>query len=167
MRVRRLWLALVICLIPNAAGAHLHKADLYAGAGLSRGSTLGGVQQTIAITFPALTKLSILGDFSVYLGSREDSEVTRLAFMTGFRFTHPLTSTHLTFAQFLTGGLRDQVGATESTDPAVAFGAGYEWNPEGEESSFAARFQIEYVVSSGADFPRASAGLVYRFRKSQ
>ena len=168
MSARRLWLAMVILLVPVAADAHLHKADLYAGGSLARGSTLGGIQETISITLPNLSPLSILGDLSFHFGSREDEDVSRFAFMTGLRWMLAVRgdNRHLAYGQFLVGGVHDQVGMlATTTEPAVALGGGYEFDPNGEESRFAARFQIEYVVSGGEDFPRASAGIVYRFRR--
>ena len=172
MRVRRPWLVVVMLLVPAVAGAHGHKADFYAAASRTTGSSLWGPQTTLSITSPIPTSLdmSILGDFSAHVGEENSVDMTRLAFMIGTRWTASIRGNdkHLGYGQVLGGGVHDHVGGTDATHRALAFGAGYEFDPEGEDSAFAVRFQIEYVkvFGGGEDFPRTSVGIVYRVRRN-
>jgi hypothetical protein len=169
MRIRGAWLAGALLLAPGAALGHDHKADFFAGASFARGSELWGIHETLAIALPDARELSILGDLSIHKGEHEGDDATRIAFMGGIRWTMPATRSHshLAFGQILAGGAHDHFGAADRTDPSIAIGAGYEFDPDGDDSALAARVQIEYVyVFSGGDgFPRVSGGIVYRVRR--
>jgi hypothetical protein len=170
MRVRRPWFLAVFLLIPTAAQAHGHRADFYAAVSVAKGSTLWGTQQTLGLTSPRPRShdMSIVGDLGVYKGTDSDLDVTRITFMGGVRWWGPGTAgyKHRAYGQILAGGVHDHRGEEDATDPALAFGIGYEFNPHGEErdSGLAARAQIDYVkvFQDGESFPRFSAGIVYR-----
>ena len=167
MRFRRLPIVVVVLLlVPTVARAHDHTADFFSAFCYAYDSNLFGVQQALSVTSPkpGNKDLSIVFDTSVHMGKHEGDSRTRVLIMGGVRYT--LTQLldpdrHLVTAHFLAGGMRDG-GAVTTADPAVAFGGGYEYLKNGTATGLGFRFQFDYVVSGGQDFPRFSGGIVYR-----
>jgi hypothetical protein len=175
MRVRRPCLVLLTLLIPVAASADDHFADLYGGVSFAHGSVLIGPQVTFARTVktPLDKLISVVADFSTQTGSEDDLDQKRLGFMGGVRFTFPPShhSKHVPFVQTLVGGVNTDdetaVPTEDGTDVAFALGFGYEFVPNRdsrtEEAAWAVRVQAERVfVNSVGDFWRFSSGVVFR-----
>ena len=171
MRLHRpVVLAVVLSvLLPSAARAHDHTADFCGAFSFASASKLFGLHETLAFTTPALDEdLAIVTDLSIHIGEHDDEDLTRLTFLGGIRYTPTGMRKFNNVVHFhlLVGGVHD--GAAEgSNEPALAFGAGYEFLAQRNAypGGWAFRVQGDYVVSGGEDFPRFSAGIVYRMKK--
>lgn len=172
MRIRRTGLLILgLLLVPVTAHATGHNADASTSLSVAGGSTLLGFHETLGLTLPkpGVKEYSILGDFSVYVGSHDNNDLTRLTFMTGLRSMIPHT-TQKVFVYGLIGGVHTNGQAENGTDFALALGAGYEptlFGSRSSEAGWALRFQVDRVFRPGdpSDFFRASAGIVHRFKK--
>lgn len=167
------WLALAAVLVPTAAGADDHRADVYGGFSFSHGSKLWGLHESYAVTVLPPSDLSLAGDLSVHFGSQGGNDVTRVTYLFGPRWTLDTRATkHKVLAHVLLGGVYTNNGTPDTKDFAVAFGGGWEFisRPAAAGTSsegLGFRVQADYVVTAGDndDFPRVSAGIMYRFRK--
>ena len=174
MRIRRLWLVLVLLLVPTAARAHDHFADVCFGVSLAHESILVGPFATVSKTFKTSTdsklrNVSLIGDLSTHWGSHDDIDVRRVFFMGGLRYTFAGEShqKHLPFVEVLLGGAHndDDDGSDADADPALAIGAGYEHVMSGSPGGWGIRVQGGYIVRPGDITPRISVGFVKRFKK--
>lgn len=163
MPIRRLWIVLVLVFLPAAAYADDHRAFFF-GGGYEKGSSLWGIHGTFDASFTGVSRvLSSIADVSIHSGSG----VTRRSFMTGLRLA--LATSDSEHA----GGVHALVGVVNSndglgTDSAVALGASWEYVPNRStrgSRNWGVRVQADYVMRfDGADdFPRVSAGLLYRW----
>lgn len=170
MRVGRPCLTLIALLIPASLCADDHRADRFGGLSYGRGSRLLGVHFTDAVTFPRMAdyNVSFLGDVSVLFGSESGSDVTRLTYAGGIRWTiaedPKQQPKFLPFVQGFFGGVYNHA-LTRDNDVALGLGAGFDYVPDrgGDRQAWAIRVQADYFITGGEDFPRVSAGLVYRF----
>lgn len=173
----RPWLTLAALLIVTApVQADDHRADLYWGFSYAEGSQLWGLHQSAAWQSSlADRRLSLVGDLSVHVGSRDGSDATRVTYLVGPRYTVRVEGTpqkvHL---YFLGGGVRTTDGTEEGANRrALAFGAAWEIFPSEflgnkreslEDRKWGFHLQADYVVTSGDDFPRISGGITFRFQ---
>ena len=173
--MRRFCLLVLVLLIPASARAHFHKADAYAAVSVASGSTLVGLHATLGVPVPAgpetgqpvkadirIRNLSVVGDVSVHWGS---DDVTQVNFLGGLRHTFSSSTDQrsLPFVHVLLGGVRTSRAGASDTDPAVAFGAGFEHMLGDVDSGWGFRAQLDYIVRPGDVAPRFSAGVVKRF----
>jgi hypothetical protein len=170
MRLRHGWLALAFALVPIAAHAHGHTADVFAAFRYADGSSLRGGRATYAYVIPrsepdAVRFWSLVGDVGFLFGEHDGVDVGQVALSGGIRATYARSTTaaHLPFAQLLLGGLHTQDGLLNPTDFALDIGLGYEWAPVARPVSV--RIQFDYVRSGGQNFPGFSVGIVHRFKK--
>ncbi len=173
MRVRPYWFALALgmTLIPTAARAHGHTADVFGGLCFASGSTLSGARETYALVLKrqdpnAVRYWSlILGDIGLHFGEHDGVDVAQIAGTVGIRGTYARStmSEHLPFAQVLIGALHSQDGVRNPTDFAFGLGLGYEWAPAQKAVAF--RVQFDYLRGLGENFPGLSIGIVHRFKK--
>jgi hypothetical protein len=172
LRIRRSWLAVVLMLLlqPTLARAHDHTADLFGAFSFARASNLWGLHESLALTLPSPSNrdLSLVADLSLHIGTHDDKDLTRVTFLGGFRYTLSgrRLLKHLVSFHALAGGVHDG-GPASGTEPALALGGGYEYLPRGSESAagWGFRVQGDYVISGGENFPRLSAGIVYRIKE--
>ena len=171
MLSRRLWLVVVVMLIPTAGRAHDHNADYFLAGSYAKGSNIWGLHQAFAKTIkPGDYDWSVVGDLGFHFGSHDGSGVTRIAFVGGVRYTfpgNPKVHKNRLSLHALGGGVRTHEGAESDTDPALVLGAGYEFLPRGHMSAagWAFRIQGDYVVNDRESFPRVSLGFVHRFQR--
>jgi hypothetical protein len=170
MRLRHGWLALMFALVPIAAHAHGHTADVYAAFRYADGSSLRGGRATYAFVIPradadAVRFWSLVGDLGFLFGEHDGLDVGQVSLGGGVRATYARSTTaeHLPFAQLLLGSLHSQDGLFNPTDFALDLAFGYEWAPVQKPVAF--RIQFDYVRSGGQNFPGLSVGIVHRFKK--
>ena len=65
---------------------------------------------------------------------------------------------------FLAGTVHDSDGPQEGAEPTLALGGAFDYLPSGDPttSKVGLRFQVDYVINGGDNFPRFSFGLVLR-----
>jgi hypothetical protein len=171
MRVRRLWLVVVVLLIPTAGRAHDHKADFFGAFSLAKGSTSKGAHEVLAVSLPMLDHdLSVLFDSSFHVGSENGQRLTRIGYMIGARYTFPgQPDVHKNrfSVHGLVGGVRSHADAQVDNDPAIAVGGGWEFVLRGDKAAagWAYRLQADYVFRSDDDFLRLSGGIAYLFKR--
>jgi hypothetical protein len=167
MRIGRLWIVVVVLLLmPATARAHDHTADFFGGVCYANASKLFGPHVSVAITIPTLLErdLSVVGDLATFIGTHDEQELTRVTSMVGIRYTPTgmRLSKHLAAFHFLIGSVRDG-GLDSSTKWASSVGGSWEYlRNDKSAAGFAFRAQGDYVISGGENFPRFSAGIVYR-----
>ena len=173
MRVGRPCLTLIALLIPASLCADDHRADRFGGLSYGRGSSLFGIHLTDAVTFPGMRDydISFFGDLSALFGSESGNRATRVTYTGGIRWTiaddvedPKQQPKFLPFVQGSLGGVYNHV-LTSENDLALGLGAGFDYVPDraGTRKAWAIRVQADYFITGGEDFPRVSAGLVYRF----
>ncbi|MGH9386289.1 MAG: hypothetical protein ACRD2N_18595 [Vicinamibacterales bacterium] len=169
MRIRRLWLVVVVLFMPTAARAHDHTADFFGGFSYADASKLWGFHTQLGTTLPWLDyDLSAVGDLTIHVGTHDRADLTRVTFLGGLRYTPTKTRLLKNVVSFhaLLGGVHD-ADADSSNDLALAVGVGWEYLPKGKDSAagWGVKVQADYAFSQGESFPRVSAGVVYRIKK--
>jgi hypothetical protein len=167
MRIRLRWLVVVVLLlVPSAVRAHDHTADVFFSIwSYEHASNLFGLQGAYALTIPDVPHLSLVGDLAFHQGSHDDNDVTQTTYMGGIRYMFAEGHTkHVPFAHVLVGVARRSGDLPSDTDLALAVGGGYEYLPNGDQSSggWGIRLTADYIAG-GEGFPRVSAGFVFRF----
>jgi hypothetical protein len=172
MRLRRPWLVGILLLVPTAAFGHDHKADAFFGQSFAFGSLFIGSHETLAVPIEINDdrRLSFFVDLTVYKGSEDDERATRVLYMGGARWSHalghPKTSKNLIFGHLLVGRLYDHLPDATPSNVVLGFGGGYEFEPDGKDTRWAPRGQLDIVFVKGGDnFVRLSGGVVYRWPK--
>jgi hypothetical protein len=180
MPARRYALILAVLLIPAEAGAHLHKAGLFAARSWNDGSTLGGFQfsgelrlgsipGTPSSKRPLLKPLfSLFGDLGAGWGAHGDGERTQAAAMLGisaaWREKRIQPSLHLGYAY-----VRTQDSAPSAFDSASGLDVGAALSIGlGSYETLFVRVQYDHVFMSDTDrldrkFGRVSVGIELRF----
>ena len=165
MRLRRCCLVLLLSLLPTAAHAHGHVADVMFALAWANGSNLWGFRETYGIALPStgVKHWTAVGDIGILFGEHNDENVAQLGFTGGIRrtFARSTETKNLLFAQFLLGAMHTRTTAENPTDFAVGFGAGYEYAPP--DRAVAVRVQFDYLRSGERNFPGVSVGIVHRF----
>lgn len=170
MRIRPSWLILALLLIPTAAHADDHKADLFGGPSGARGSSLWGFQVTGALTLPVPglgRNLAAIGDFSAHIGSRDEEDL--ISFLVGARLA--LAKGHeshvVPFAQVMFGRVHYRDGDGSGGDGAVVVGGGLDFLVTRTEDSggWGLRAEVDRVwrVGDAHDLVRVSGGLFVRW----
>jgi hypothetical protein len=183
----RPWLVLVVALVPAAASADNHFADMSLAGSAAGQSVLGGVQGTVAFLLgykkpdfaapPKPHQWSILVDGTAhFVGTHEGEEVKQFSYAAGVRRTlnkpHRLNKHYLPFAHALFGGLHGDRGELKGTRAAFVLGGGVDYltrrraQPDPGYTVLGARAQMEWVFPVSGDshdvFPRFSVGVVVR-----
>ena len=163
MRIRPLWAALAILLVPAIAGADGHRAGFFAGYSAARGSVLQGAHfnADYAGNNPNAKIWAGVVDYSVHDGK-------------GFQrhtFTGGVSGSRR-FGQVVVGAqaLGGRVWGDGSADWAGIFGGAVErvvWSPTtaaGKRLEIAPKVQTDWIVRSGKaeSFWRVSTGIVVR-----
>jgi hypothetical protein len=183
----RPWFVLAVALVPAAASADNHFADMaLTGSGAAQ-SALGGVQGTVAFllgkkpldyhVLPKPRQWSILLDGTAYfVGTHEGEELKEFSAAAGVRRTlanpHRLNKHYLPFAHATLGVLHGDRGELKGTRAAFALGGGVDYltrrraHPDPGYTVLGARAQMEWVFPVSGDshdvFPRFSVGVVVR-----
>jgi len=160
MFLRRLVVVVGLLLIPVAAGADGHRADLFFGFSLAEGSWLKGFHVSGEHLLPGLEKhVFLVGDYSVHQG-------TRHVFQSGLNFSKDGGPVGLS-GRVLLGGVSDDAG----TDLTLAVGGGFQVKIPASGSTRAAKphwvlhVQADYMQRKGSNdgFVRVSVGALVRF----
>jgi hypothetical protein len=175
MRIRRLWLVLVVLLVaPAGVRADDHRMDFYGGGSGKRGSGLFGVQGAITLTarpenVGAPKNFSLVPiDFSMHWGDDDqDNDERHITFLGGVRYTFTWKDHqgYMPFMQILAGGIHTKIGDVGDLEPALAISGGFDnifrrnQTPEG---TWGVRLQADYIVHGGQINPRVSVGVVKR-----
>jgi hypothetical protein len=165
MRIRYAWPVLLL-LVPTAASAHDHFADVCFGVSDAYQSHLWGPHVTFTKTIPSgkpgekLRNWGAIGDFSTHWGDHDDVDVRFMSYMGGLRysFAHDEKRMPVPFVQALIGGVHTKLDETGDADPALAMGVGLDWRLR--QKHLAVRVQGDYIVQGGEITPRISFGLV-------
>ena len=173
MRIRALWLFLVILLVPAIARANDHTASIFGAISFMSGSTLSGGHGQLEASWPTTSRLhdylSIIVDASVHAGSHNGESVTRAALVGGVRFSGRVGARSVPFAQVLVGVMRSHRAAVADNDPASVVGGGYEHllgNITSTDSQgWSVRTELDWVRAGGDNSPRFSIGAAYRFKR--
>jgi hypothetical protein len=179
MGVRRLWLLVVVWLIPAVARASDHNGDLFLAASAidAIGSTirLGGFQAGGEKTFhTGGHRFSLTGDMSVHFyGKDGDKDLTQITFMIGPRWRFFKGARHNLYFQFMAIGFgyrSDGVTNTGSASGVVGLGAGYDFVKK-KCGTWGLRAQFDDILPYAAvqnkkRILRFSVGYVHRFVKS-
>lgn len=174
MRLRPVWLVVMVLLVPTAARASDHTASIFGALSFASGSTLTGLHGSLEVSWPTTQPfhdyVAIIVDASGYGGSHDGNDVTRTTFFVGGRGIYRIPGTnHIASGQVLLGIVRSQVAAAKDNNFASAIGGGYEYllgdasrtSPQG----WGVRFQSDYVFQNTGDgFARASFGVIYRYK---
>jgi hypothetical protein len=170
MRIRCIWVILAVVLVPAIAQAHIHNADASAALSFDAASTLVGGHTQVGVTFPRPRNrdLGLLLDVTIHHGEHEDRDVTRVGFMGGVRYMYQASDTtrFIPSGHVLVGLQHDAGVAGFKTDLAVAVGGALEITLTEDQDTgkgWGTRFLVDYVFSDVDNFPRISAGVVYRF----
>ena len=170
-------LLLTALLLPAAAHATGHNADLSGGFSRASGSTLWGVHSVVAtpirISKPKDPKNFSLvwADFSLYHGSEDGRDQTLIGTMGGGRWTLARQTERDRKVQPSVHGL---LGAmhTKGGDTDLAFAAGGAVDVmlgahQPSEAGWGVRFMADYVVRHGDahNLARVSAQMVWQFGK--
>ena len=185
----RPWLVLAVALVPVAASADNHFADMYGAGSAAGGSVLGGVQATVAIlpyrhrppdfdAPPKSHQWSILADGTAhFVGVHEGEELKQWSLAGGVRRTFGHKDRHnkkyLPFAHALFGLLHGDRGRLDGYRTGFVLGTGLDYltTPRAHERGkgytvLGARTQVEYVVPVSGDshhrYFRVSMGVVVR-----
>lgn len=188
MRVRLASLLTAILLVPAAAYAESHKADLFGGgSGGNGGSTIGGWIAGINWG-TACPWLDIVGPTaSTQFGGHDGKSLSQIAYHGGARVTltsmktardgHAVDQTIKPFVHVLVGGVYTNIndGSGQAfKDLSWTFGGGVDkfWhhttlNGRDHTSGVGFRVQYDYIVRNGdhTNFSRVSAGIVWRILK--
>jgi hypothetical protein len=165
MRIRTLWVALAILLVPAIASADGHRARLFAAFSAARGSVLKGAHFSFDYPGKKLEHkyLAPMVDYSVHDGDG----FQRHTFTGGLNLSR--RADQVVVAAHALGG---RVWGDGSADWAGTFGAVIEWigSPTAarmEGVLVAPRVQTDWVLRSGEadNFWRVSAGIVVRVGK--
>jgi len=167
MRIRPLWVALAILLVPAIARADGHRAGLFGAYSAAHGSVLQGVHVNFDYagtgTTPAAKIWAAMVDYSVHDGDG----FQRHTFTGGLSGSHRLNQVVVGFQ-----ALGGRVWGDGSADWAGTFGAAFEWvgSPTAARMNgvhCAPRVQTDWIVRSGKaeSFWRVSTGIVVRFPK--
>lgn len=164
MRIRRIWLTLLVVLMAAPAVAHEHKMDLYGAGSAESGSVLGGFHGTLNVSLkrkpPADNHpVSVFGDLSVHWGSNDRRKSNILG---GLRYTiaQSHAQKHLPFVHVLLGGAENKASAGGGWNGAVGFGAGVD-SIIGDD--WGVRTQADYIRHGGTNTARVSVGFVKRW----
>jgi hypothetical protein len=174
MRMRRLWLALGVLLVPTLVHADDHRMRAFAAMTQEYGSFLAGFHGSVDFTWPSLFKtknVSVLGEFSVATGDDEDDGVevdeTNMTFLGGLSWVpKPDMDNNSVFSvHVLTGVIRSEFDSNGLTKFGLAFGGAWDFIPSrpAHTNGFGARAQLDYVWGNGeaSNFLRASIGGTY------
>lgn len=172
MLLRRLCIiALAFVLIPAVANADGHRAGFFGGGSYLKASSLGGFHVSGDIVFGDVTTanaykyFSLVGDFSLHKGTHDGGDATIKLFMGGVskKFAASDTSPHVGSIHGLLGGAN---GAGDTTFVGAVGGA-YEFIAHREaDKQVGFRVQVDGIFpKDGDNFLRASAGVIFRFKK--
>jgi hypothetical protein len=173
MRVRRPWLLMVALLIPGAASADDHRADIFAAAFSSvHGSLLLGPHVAFGKSLPESVPawFNVVGEFSTHFGPDEETG-KRVAYAVGGRVSYPTLTHHklVHSGRVLVGSVYGTERGEGDKDFSGVFGYEAEYIPTRTDDPYegwAFRAQIDYVVRQGdsKNFVRFSTGVVYRWK---
>jgi hypothetical protein len=182
MRIVR-WLAVIVLVLPAAARADDHRADVNGGLSFGKASKLIGIHVTLAVPIPDNEKWSLLADISNHWDLNDDLDEKRSVYLSGLRYTHPVNqeSNHKVFVQGLLGSGHTTLNGSSDADLTLAFGGGWEYilDPARTPAEAKAkgvqyktyvsgfRAQVDYVIAQGdtKNFPRFTVGYVGRWKK--
>jgi hypothetical protein len=164
---RRLCFVFALLLAPATANAHDHIAAAFFAFSFADASSLPGAQFSWEQAIPANPHVTILGDVNFNAGEHEGVDIKRFAYLVGARYTFakPESRWFVPSVHFLTGAIIDNAGPQEGGSPAIAVGGAYDIMSKAAASGWGARFQVEYLVNSGENYWKYSAGLVYRIHR--
>ncbi len=168
MRIRGIWLALVVLLIAVPAGAHEHKMDLYGAVSVESGSALVGLHGTVNTPLRKNSRgvrdVSLVTDASVHWGS-DDKRKSNVLAGVRYTFAQSVEQKHLPFVQVLLGGAEHKGGAAGDWDGAVALGIGLDsMIGGGDHPKWGIRLQGDYIRQGGTNTARVSVGFVKRWK---
>jgi hypothetical protein len=169
--LRRLCVALLFMLVPAVASADGHRAGFFGGGSYLKASSLGGFHVSGDVVFGDVTTpskykyFSLVGDFSLHSGTHDGEDTTIKLFMGGasMKFAASDTSPHVGSVHGLFGG----ANGGGDTVFVTAIGGAYEFIKHRDgDRQVGFRVQVDGVIPKDGDkFLRASAGVVFRFRK--
>jgi len=101
-------------------------------------------------------------------GDDGTQDITQLSYLGGVRYAIPRVSGDhfVVMLHGIGGGVYKQTGATGHLRLALTTGAAFEWVPGGDDSTWAARFQIEQSFlpfNEAKGYTQMSIGVVKRF----
>ena len=181
MRILR-WLAVIAVALPATAFADDHRADMNGNLSPGKASTLLGFHLTFAKPLPGYERWSVLADYSHHWDLEEDLSEKRANYMSGLRYTVPVTghTNEKVFVQTLLGLGHTTLNGSGDSDLAWAVGGGWEhiWDkanadarakrlPLPKKHAHGIRAQVDYIVAQGdtKNLTRFSVGYVLRFEK--
>jgi hypothetical protein len=170
MRMRRLWLALCVLLVPTLVHADDHRMRAYAAMSEGLSSILAGVYGSFDITTPLMDRdVGVLGGLSVHAGSRDDIDETNVTFLVGPSIAlFPKRGQPYAFSGHVLFGIVSTDSDEEARDDtgfSLGFGGAWDYSPgrAADRSGFGARAQVDWVWADGpaVNFLRVSVGATY------
>jgi hypothetical protein len=163
---RRLCFVIALLLVPTAAHAHDHKAAAFLGFSFADASNLPGVQFAWEQTIPANKNVTILGDVNFNAGEHENVDIKRFVYLLGARYTFAKPDSKFAPSVHFTGGsVIDDAGPQQGGSAAIAVGGAFDILKDHRASGWGVRLQAEFVVNSGKNYGKYSAGLIYRIHE--
>src|SRR5688572_7976171 len=172
MRHLSAWLIIIALLFPTVAQAHDHRWDFSLAAASATGSHLWGGRYSVGLTKKINEKkyFSVLFDVTNVKAhdDEHDQDIIQNSYLGGGRFAIPrISGDHfVVMLHGIGGGVYKQTGATGHLKLALMTGAAFEWVPGGDDSTWAARFQIEQSFlpyNDAKGYTQMSIGVVKRF----
>ena len=181
MRIRGLWLAVVMVLVPATTHANDHVAEFFGAPSFAFGSTLFGAHLAAAWVPPTASKdWTVGGEFSFHNGTEDgNSEKLRMYFVrVGYLMEQYKDNGHVPAIEVSLGVVHEENAAEKVNRFAASFGGRYEYLTQQARQlaasvekggpggvAFVPRVDVDYIVKEGNDFVRFSAGVNVRFYK--
>jgi len=163
---RRLCFVIALLLVPTAAHAHDHKAAAFLGfTDAPDASNLPGVQFSWEQAIPANRKVNIVGDVDFHGGEHENVDIKRFVYLVGASYSFVNIDDPSRFVpsvHFLTGSVIDNAGPQQGGSAAIAMGGALDILKGKHAAPYGVRLQAEYVVNSGQNYWKYSAGMIFR-----
>lgn len=165
---RRFCFVIALLLVPTAAHAHDHKAAAFLGFSFADASNLPGTQFSWDQAIPSNHKVNIVGSVDFHGGEHENVDIKRFVYLVGARYEFVKIgvgvepSRFVPSVHFLTGSVIDNAGPQQGGSAAIAMGGALDILKQKVDSPWGVRLQAEFVVNSGKNYGKYSAGLLYR-----